>query len=137
MANVKELLKAQENGALSFGDYSLEAKTKLADFPFEGDKYKVKTFKEITRLEKNGGVVYESVPGSAVHDFIQTDSRVTFMVEAHDDIQITLELEADTEYKVIVDDMTIGRMKANLGGKISFSISLNPEQTAKVEVIKL
>ena len=66
MANVKELLKAEENGSLSFGDYSLTQKTKLDDFSFEGDTYKVKTFQEITRLEKNGGVVYESVPGSAV-----------------------------------------------------------------------
>ena len=59
MANVKELLKAEENGSLSFGDYSLTQKTKLDDFSFEGDTYKVKTFQEITRLEKNGGVVYE------------------------------------------------------------------------------
>lgn len=52
MANVKELLKAEENGSLSFGDYSLTQKTKLDDFSFEGDTYKVKTFQEITRLEK-------------------------------------------------------------------------------------
>ena len=32
MANVKELLKAEENGSLSFGDYSLTQKTKLDDF---------------------------------------------------------------------------------------------------------
>ena len=49
MANVKELLKAEENGSLSFGDYSLTQKTKLDDFSFEGDTYKVKTFQEITR----------------------------------------------------------------------------------------
>ena len=48
MANVKELLKAEENGSLSFGDYSLTQKTKLDDFSFEGDTYKVKTFQEIT-----------------------------------------------------------------------------------------
>ena len=42
MANVKELLKAEENGSLSFGDYSLTQKTKLDDFSFEGDTYKVK-----------------------------------------------------------------------------------------------
>ena len=44
MANVKELLKAEENGSLSFGDYSLTQKTKLDEFSFEGDVYKVKTF---------------------------------------------------------------------------------------------
>ena len=93
MANVKELLKAEENGSLSFGDYSLTQKTKLDDFSFEGDTYKVKTFQEITRLEKNGGVVYESVPGSAVHGYKETERQIVFETEAADDLQITLEVE--------------------------------------------
>ena len=75
MANVKELLRTGENGGISFGDYSLDTKTKLADFKYQDSVYKVKTFKEITRLEKNGGVVYESVPGSAVHDFKDTEQK--------------------------------------------------------------
>lgn len=137
MSNVKELIKAQENGTLCFGDYSLDAKTKLSDFPFDGDTYKVKTFKEITRLEKNGGVIYESVPGSAVHNFKQEGNKLCFQVESIDDVQITLELLPEAEYKVFVDDINIGRMKSNLGGKISFSLSLNPNEKAKVEVIKL
>ena len=37
-----------------FGDYTLASKTKLDGFEFQGDLYKVKTFKEITKLEKNG-----------------------------------------------------------------------------------
>ncbi|HIW60525.1 MAG TPA: endosialidase [Candidatus Anaerobutyricum avicola] len=137
MANVKELLRAEENGSISFGDYSLEAKTKLADFKYQDSVYKVKTFKEITRLEKNGGVVYESVPGSAVHDYRETERQVVFTVEAADDIHITLELEPEKEYKVYVDDTNIGRMKSNLGGKIDFSIELNAGESAKVDVIKL
>ena len=137
MANVKELLRAGENGSISFGDYSLEAKTKLADFKYQDSVYKVKTFKEITRLEKNGGVVYESVPGSAVHDYRETERQVVFTVEAADDIHITLELEPEKEYKVYVDDTNIGRMKSNLGGKIDFSIELNAGESAKVDVIKL
>lgn len=137
MANVKELLRAEENGSISFGDYSLEAKTKLADFKYQDSVYKVKTFKEITRLEKNGGVVYESVPGSAVHDYRETERQVVFTVEAADDIHITLELEPEKEYKVYVNDTNIGRMKSNLGGKIDFSIELNAGESAKVDVIKL
>ena len=31
----------------------------------QGDLYKVKTFKEITKLERNGMFVYESVPGTS------------------------------------------------------------------------
>lgn len=137
MANVKELLRTEANGSISFGDYSLEAKTKLADFKYQDSVYKVKTFKEITRLEKNGGVVYESVPGSAVHDYRETERQVVFTVEAADDIHITLELEPEKEYKVYVDDTNIGRMKSNLGGKIDFSIELNAGESAKVDVVKL
>ena len=54
MAAVKELLRAETDGTLSFGDYTLDSKTKLDGFDFQGDIYKVKTFKEITKLEKNG-----------------------------------------------------------------------------------
>lgn len=137
MANVKELLRAEENDSISFGDYSLETKTKLADFKFQDSVYKVKTYKGITRLEKNGGVVYESVPGSAVHDFKETARQVSFVAEAADDVHITLELEPEKEYKVFVDDTNIGKMKSNLGGKIDFSIELNEGESAKVSVIKL
>ena len=137
MANVKELLRTEENGTISFGDYSLDTKTKLSDFKFEDNTYKVKTFKEITRLEKNGGIVYESVPGSAVHDYKETERQIAFVVEAVDDIHITLEVEPEKEYKVFVDDTNIGKMKSILGGKIDFSIELNEGETAKVQVVKL
>ena len=136
MSNVKELI-AQENGTLSFGDFSLGQKTKLSDYPFEGDTYKVKTFREITRLERNGSVLYESVPGSAVHGFMDSESQLVFEVESKDDIEITLGLEAEKEYKVFVNDTNIGRMKSSLGGKISLSIELDEGETAKVRVVKL
>ena len=69
MAVVKELLRAEADGTLSFGDYTLASKTKLDGFEFQGDIYKVKTFREITKLEKNGMFSYESVPGTAVEHF--------------------------------------------------------------------
>ncbi len=136
MSNVKELIM-QENDALHFGDFSLPQKTKFSDFPFEGDTYKVKTFKEITRLEKNGVMLYESVPGSAVHDFVDGDRQLTFEVESGDDIEITLGREPEQEYKVYVNDTNIGKMKSSLGGKISFSIELNEGENARVRVVKL
>ena len=76
MATVKELLRAENDGTLSFGDYTLPTKTKKDNFEFEGDIYKVKTFAEITKLEKNGMFVYESVPGSTVENFKETDAEV-------------------------------------------------------------
>ena len=52
MAVVEELIRKEEDGTLSFGNFELDTKKKLSDFEFEGDLYKVKTFKEITKLEK-------------------------------------------------------------------------------------
>ena len=46
MALIKELIKSETDGTLSFGDYSLAEKTKKDGFEFQGDLYKVKTFKE-------------------------------------------------------------------------------------------
>ena len=54
MATIKELIRIEKSGGISFGNYELAAKTKRSDFEYNGDLYKVKTFKEITKLEKNG-----------------------------------------------------------------------------------
>ena len=102
MATVKELLRAENDGTLSFGDYTLASKTKKDGFEFKGDLYKVKTFAEITKLEKNGMFVYESVPGSTVENFKETDTEVEFTVSAPEDVQFTLELEPESEYEVFI-----------------------------------
>lgn len=136
MAAVKELLRAENDGTLSFGDYTLGSKTKLDGFEFQGDIYKVKTFSEITKLEKNEMFVYESVPGTAVTNFNASEQVVTFSVSAMQDVQFTLELEADTEYVVYLDDVNVGDMKTNLSGKLSVSAELEPERSMKVKFIK-
>ena len=43
MAVIKELIRKENNGSISFGNYELPQKTKLADFEVNGDLYKVKT----------------------------------------------------------------------------------------------
>ena len=58
MAAVKELLRAETDGTLSFGDYTLDSKTKLDGFEFQGDIYKVKTFKEINKIRKETECLY-------------------------------------------------------------------------------
>ena len=136
MAAVKELLRAENDGTLSFGDYTLGSKTKLDSFEFQGDIYKVKTFSEITKLEKNEMFVYESVPGTAVTNFNASEQVVTFSVSAMQDVQFTLELEADTEYVVYLDDVNVGDMKTNLSGKLSVSAELEPERSMEVKIIK-
>ena len=137
MAVVKELIRTNEAGEISFGDYSLEKKTKLEDFECNGDIYKVKTFHEITKLEKNGMFVYESVPGTAVENLSQNEHGMEFVVEGPEDAQITIELEDDMEYKIYIDDINVGKMKTNLGGKLTLSVELAKRDAVKVKVVKL
>ncbi|MGN0465019.1 MAG: endosialidase [Lachnospiraceae bacterium] len=137
MSVIQELIQTEENNTLSFGNYELAVKTKKADYEFEGDLYKIKTFKDITKLERNGLFVYESVPGTVVHNFAVTGRRVSFSVEALADAQITLELEPEKEYRVFINDTNIGKMKTNLGGKLNLSVELNEGQNATVAVEKI
>jgi hypothetical protein len=137
MAVINELIRTEENNTLSFGNIELSAKAKLDGYEYNGDLYKIKTFKEITKLEKNGNMVYESVPGTVVHDLKVTDRQVTFGVEAAEDAQITLELEAGKEYKIYVDGTNVGKMKTNLGGKLSFSVELAESDIAQIKIDKL
>lgn len=137
MAVVKELIRTEGNGSISFGDFELPAKSKVSDFEHQGDMYKVKTFKEITKLERNGVFVYESVPGTAVFELEQTDGNMSFRAEGLEDTQITVELEENTEYEIFINQESIGKMKTNLGGKLSFSAELGDEAAAQVKIVKL
>ena len=136
MAAVKELLRVEEDGTLSFGDYTLDKKTKLEDFEFQGDLYKVKTFAETTKLERNGMFLYESVPGTAVEHLKVTEDTVVFNVSGKQDVQFTLELEADTEYTVYMDDTNVGRMTTNLSGKLSISTELTENIPVEIKVVR-
>lgn len=136
MSVVNELLRAEEDGTLSFGNYELEVKSKLSDFEHDGDLYKVKTFKEITKLERNGMFVYESVPGTSVNNFFESDNEMKFTVEGEGDAQITVEAEDGAEYKVYVDGVNVGTVKANLGGKLVLSVELNKGKTSDVRLTK-
>lgn len=50
MPVINELIRSEKDGTLSFGNYELDTKSKLSDFEHCGDTYKVKTFKEITKV---------------------------------------------------------------------------------------
>ncbi|MBS6646622.1 MAG: endosialidase [Clostridiaceae bacterium] len=136
MPVIEELIRKGENGTISFGNYKLEKKTKVEDYDFQGDLYKVKTFYEITKLERNGMFVYESVPGTAVENFEVTDDGVAFLVEGDKDAQLTVQLEDDTEYEVYVDDISVGEMKTNMSGKLVASVELEEGVAASVKIVK-
>ncbi len=137
MAVVKELLRGEADGTISFGNHLLEKKAKLEDFEHAGDLLKVKTCREITKLEKNGLFLYESVPGTSVIRFAEKENGVEFIVEGGEDAQITVGLTDDTEYEVFIDGKSVGTMKTGLGGKLSLSVELEAagEVSVKVEQV--
>jgi hypothetical protein len=136
MAVIKELIREENDGTIGFGDYSLNEKAKKDGFSHDGDSYKIKTFKDITKLEKNEMFVYESVPGTCVEYFNVKENEVTFDVSSSDDAEITLGLEPETEYEIIKDNIPSGTMNTNLGGKLTFSVEINGEKEVSIKVIK-
>ncbi|MDD4112391.1 MAG: endosialidase [Herbinix sp.] len=137
MTVIQELIRKENDGTLSFGNYQLDAKSKLSDFEYEGDLYKVKTYNEITKLERNGMFVYESVPGTAVLHMNQKENELCFDVTGEDTAQITLELEAEKEYEIYKNDSFLGKMRTNLGGKLIFSLELGEDKCDSIKVVKL
>ncbi|MBQ1849957.1 MAG: endosialidase [Lachnospiraceae bacterium] len=136
MAVVEELIRSEANGGVSFGNHKLNAKAKLEDFKHGGDLLKVKTYNEITKLEKNGAFLYESVPGTSVTSFVESEDKVEFTVEGDQDAQITIGLMDDTDYEVFVDGESIGIMNTGLGGKLSLSVELAAADQVAVKIVK-
>ena len=134
MAAVEELIRSEADGSISFGNHTLSEKSKAEDFSHNGDLYKVKTYHTMTKLEKNGMFAYESVPGTSVLFFAEREDGVSFLVEGNEDAQITIGLQDDTEYDVKVNGEDTGRMRTNLGGKLSLSVELAGAGEVKVEI---
>ena len=126
-----ELILAKD-GKLCFGDYSLAEKAKLDGFSHGGNIYKVKTFRELTKLERDGMFVSESEPGSRVCDFEQKKDGISFDVTGEQDAMITVGLKEDTSYEVFENGNSVGTMKTNLGGKLSLSVALSPDQKTTI-----
>ncbi|MBQ8189185.1 MAG: endosialidase [Lachnospiraceae bacterium] len=136
MAVVEQLLRSEADGSVSFGNHTLAAKAKVEDFPHRGDLYKVKTFQTMTKLEKNGMFLYESVPGTSVNNLTETESGMNFKVEGDSDAQITLGLKDDTEYEVFVGGESAGKVSTGLGGKLNISVELTDMGEVDVKVVE-
>lgn len=137
MAIISELLRGEADGAISFGNHELAAKAKLEDFEHGGDVYKVKTYATMTKLEKNGLFLYESVPGTSVNGFKETADGVVFVAEGAADAQITIGLKDDTAYEVFVGGESAGKMSTGLGGKLSISVDLAEVDEVEVKVVEV
>ena len=136
MAVVEGLIRSEADGTLSFGNHMLKDKAKKEDFEHNGDLYKVKTYATMTKLEKNGMFAYESVPGTSVNHFEESQDGVDFLVEGAEDAQLTIGLQDETEYEVFVNDESVGKMNPNLGGKLNVSVELAGAGEVKVSVRK-
>ncbi len=136
MAVIEELIRVEDDKTLSFGNYLMDEKKKILDFEFEGDMYKVKTYNKITKLEKNGRLLYESVSGTTVHNFNLDEKEIIFSVEGKEDAQITLELDVEQDYRLYIGQVQVGKMKSNLAGKISFSVDFcNGSQQVEIKKV--
>lgn len=136
MAVVEGLIRSEADGTLSFGNHMLKDKAKKEDFEHNGDLYKVKTYATMTKLEKNGMFAYESVPGTSVNHFEESQDGVDFLVEGSEDAQLTIGLQDETEYEVFVNGESVGKMNTNLGGKLNVSVELAGAGEVKVSVRK-
>ncbi len=136
MSVINELIRTEENGSISFGNHMLDVKSKLEDYEHDGDLYKVKTYNEITKLERNGMFVYESVPGTSVNNFSVKNTEITFTVSGVQDAQITIQLEDDMDYEVFTDGVAVGGMKTNMSGKLSLSVELSEGKEVNVKVVR-
>ncbi len=137
MAVIEELIKKEDDGTISFGNYKLDTKTKLDNFEVDGDIYKVKTFNEITKLERNGRFVYESTPGTCVNAFKASADQVSFFVEGQGASQITLELDSEKEYSVFVGTKNAGKVKTNLGGKLTINVEADEVAPTHVKIVAI
>ena len=131
-----DIIRIEEDQSLSFGNHHLVEKAKVEDFAYQGDLLKVKTYKTMTKLEKNGMFLYESVPGTSVLEFKESDNSVEFIVEGDEDSQITVGLKDDTEYEVFIDGKNVGTMKTGLGGKLSLSVELEAAGEVPVKIVE-
>ena len=126
-------MRVEEDGTLSFGDFTLTQKTKLDNFEFQKDVYKVKTLLRDHKTEM-GCSSTNLYRKELLWNILQRQKMIAFTVSAKEDVQFTLELEPDCEYIVYVDDVNIGKMMTNLSGKLSVSAELQEGASAKIKV---
>jgi hypothetical protein len=117
-------ISVNDDKSLNFGDYLTKEKIKVKDFDVNGDMYSVKTHNEVTRLERNGLLLVECVPGASFWNFTMNEDEITCVAKGSGVTNLTLELAPETEYAFFIAGKKIGGQKSNISGKISFSAEL-------------
>ncbi|MCL2674474.1 MAG: endosialidase [Defluviitaleaceae bacterium] len=137
MAVISEIIRAEADNTLSFGNYTVADKQKSNDFKLNGHTYKVKTYNELTRLECDDKMLLETVPGTAIHNLNDSNGSLEFAAEGSGDTQFTVGLEPDLEYNIFVDGEFVGMAISSLSGKINFGIELREDFSPRIKIAKV
>ena len=117
-----------DGGGLNFGNYNVTEKIKINDFENMGNIYSLRTHDKVTRLEKNGELLLEAVPGAAVYNFAFDDTGCCFEIESSANVQVTLGMVPEAVYDLAVGNVkgaeTHEEIEANRSGKLSFFVQL-------------
>jgi hypothetical protein len=136
MSKLPRGINVNENNSLCFGNYRAKDKIKVDNFEHMGNLYSLRSHHLVTRLEKNGELLIESVPGATFTNFTTSETGYEFEVSGLQDGQITLGLAPETPYTLQIN--ACGNPSAaatNRSGKLSFSIELS-EDPKKVVLTK-
>jgi hypothetical protein len=136
MPIVPEGIGLNADKTINFGNHAVSEKIKVKDFDADGHLYSVKTHNEVTRLEQDGKMLIECVPGASFFGFSLAEAGIVCEASGAGETNFTLELAPDTEYRFYVGGPAIGSMKSARSGKISFSAELTDKPT-KIEIKKL
>ena len=138
MAVIQSGIQVQEDNTLSFGDYQTTTKQKTDNFLFEGNTYSLRTYNEATRLEKNEEFLLETNPGTTIHNFYKKEKEeVSFAAEGYKDTNITVQLTAETLYRITAGTTKLGSSKSNSAGKLKFSVDLTSGKPVHILVESL
>lgn len=133
MANI---LKINDDKTFDFGNYENKDKLKEAIIHNELD-YKVKTHSDITRLERDELMIYESVPGTNVRNFSYTSSKIKFNVSGYSHTSIIIGVNQDSVFNLTVDNVDEGEAIFVAKGKLNINLNLENNEEVSVELTKI
>ena len=133
MENFPKGINVNEDNSLSFGNYVTKHKIKINDFKDGEATYNLRTHNLVTRLEKNGEMLLEIVPGAHVANFTLSEAGGTFNISGNGSGQITLNLKPETIYKLSIDNDEPFKVATNMAGKLTFGVELAPA-LKKIEI---
>jgi len=133
MAVVDEIIRLEEDGTISFGDYLSENIKSEEKFKAKRSFYNVETNSEATKLTKSGKILFESAPGATVHNFSLESERASFGLEGVEDVRVAVLMNPAKLYRIKIDENVIGNKKSDAKGKLVFSLELD-ETVKQIEI---